>query len=341
MVSVVIPAYNRAHCLPRAVESALSQAAVDVEVLIVDDGSTDATRQMVMDRYGREPRVRYFHQANRGVAAARNLGLRQAGGEFIAFLDSDDRWLPGKLALQVRCLEVVPQAGMVWTDMAAVDEQGRRIHDRYLREMYHAYRRFPTPGDLFAAETVLTDTAPGIHVYSGEIFSQMVLGNLVHTSTVLLTRERASKAGTFREDLRTGEDYGFHLRVCREGVVAFADAVTVEYTVGAADALTRPELALGIARAYLVTLEETLGRDRTRIHLPARQLADCASEAYAWAGEVALYSGLAGEARLMFWRSVSWRPRWRALAFLLLSALPRSVRESLVLAVKRVKAVRP
>ncbi len=80
LVSIIIPTYNRAHCLGRAVESALAQTHADVEVIIVDDGSTDGTRALVHDAYGRDSRVRYFHQDNRGVSAARNLGIPPGQG---------------------------------------------------------------------------------------------------------------------------------------------------------------------------------------------------------------------------------------------------------------------
>src|SRR5437764_10734914 len=94
LVSVVIPSYNRAYIVGQAIESALQQTHRPVEVLVADDGSTDDTRRVV-EGYG--PPVRYFYQPNAGVSAARNLGLRHARGEFIALLDSDDRWLPWKV----------------------------------------------------------------------------------------------------------------------------------------------------------------------------------------------------------------------------------------------------
>jgi glycosyltransferase involved in cell wall biosynthesis len=99
LVSVIIPTYNRAYCLGATVDSALAQTHCEVEVLVVDDGSSDHTREFVLDQYRHEPRVRYLYQENTGVSGARNHGLRAAQGDFIAFLDSDDLWLPWKLEL--------------------------------------------------------------------------------------------------------------------------------------------------------------------------------------------------------------------------------------------------
>lgn len=337
-VSVVIPTYNRAYCLPRAIESALAQQHEPIEILVVDDGSTDETRALVQRLYGDDARVRYVYQSNRGVAAARNEGLRRCRGNLVAFLDSDDRWLPGKLALQLECLRTVPEAGMVWTDMEAVDPSGRVLHPRYLRIMYHAYRWFPKPSDLYDAEHVLPATH-SVRVYSGDIYAPMVLGNLVHTSTVLLRRERWEKVGFFREEFRhAGEDYEFHLRVCREGRVLFADTVTTQYQVGAADRITRPELQWDMATAYITTLHEALERDPDRITLPKETVDENRAGAYAWAARAALDAGRGRDARMMYLRALRLRPlKFSAAKFLLVSLLPAPVRPWLFTTVRQLR----
>ena len=99
-ISVIIPTYNRAHCVTNAIDSVLSQTYQDYEILVVDDGSTDRTRE-VLDSYIRDQKIVYLYQDNRGVSAARNAGIRKASGQWIACLDSDDRWMPDKLKRQV------------------------------------------------------------------------------------------------------------------------------------------------------------------------------------------------------------------------------------------------
>jgi glycosyltransferase involved in cell wall biosynthesis len=328
LVSVLIPTYDRAGLVGRAVESALTQGEA-VEVLVIDDGSRDDTRARLARDYGSDSRVRVLVKDNGGVSSARNLGLRESRGEFVAFLDADDVWLPGKLALQLECLRRFPEAGMIWTDMAAVDGDGRVLHERYLRRMYSAYEHYPTARRLFERglrETQVRD----VDAYCGDVFSPMVLGNLVHTSTVLLRRERLEKVGFFNEDYRTGEDYPFHLKTCREGPVAYADAATVRYAVGLADALTSPEKMLQIALNFLDTFERTLAQDRDRISLPPDVLRTQLADAYAWVGREHLAAGRGGDARAFFIKSLRAEPRdLSRLKPLLAAALPAGLRARL------------
>lgn len=330
-VSIIIPTFNRAHSVTLAIDSVLAQGHAATEILVIDDGSTDTTRARIDERYRGDARVRYVYQPNRGASAARNEGLRRASGQFIAFLDSDDRWLPGKLHLQLACFDAEPEAGMIWTDMQAVDPDGRPLHERYLRRMYHAYGRFPDYRDIFQRETTVPGSNPPVRLYAGNIFSPMVLGSLVHTSTVLLRRERVEKAGYFREDLRKGgEDYPFHLQVCREGDVMFADIATIQYQIGSADALTRPEYQLDRDIAYLDTLDQTLQRDRARITIPEAVLTECRADAYADAARAALDAGSGRLARKFYVTSVRLRPFHAArLGFLAIACLPGFVRRSL------------
>jgi GT2 family glycosyltransferase len=325
---VIIPTYNRARLAVRAVESVLAQDYPQVEALIIDDGSDD-TRQAVNQAFGGNGKVRYLHKTNGGVSSARNLGFREARGEFLAFLDSDDAWLPGKLTLQLECLRHFPEAGMVWSDMAAVDAQGKTLHERYLRKMYSTYQYFPTPRELFAHG--LREARIGeVAAYCGDIFSPMVLGNVVHTSAVLLRSERREKAGFFDESFRTGEDYPFHLKTCSLGPVAYVDAVTLLYTIGAPDALTAPDKLIQISQVFLKTLETTLAREKDRIELPRELVRDRLADTYAWVGDEHLRAGQAAEARPYYIKSLSINPGQLAvLKALAKSFLPASVRDRL------------
>lgn len=124
LVSVVIPTYNRARYLAEAVESVLAQSYPHVEVIIIDDGSTDDT-SAVAARYA--SKVRYVWQPNSERGAARNRGLRLARGEFVAFLDSDDVWMPDKLARDLQLFQRRPEIGLVYSDIRLMDAQGRRL----------------------------------------------------------------------------------------------------------------------------------------------------------------------------------------------------------------------
>jgi hypothetical protein len=191
--------------------------------------------------------------------------------------------------------------------MTAVSESGEILHERYLRKMYSAYGYFPTTKDLFG-KSGLAAEIQGHAAASGDIFSPMVLGNLVHTSTVLLTRERALKAGLFNEAFRTGEDYPFHLETCRQGPVAFVDAVTIRYAIGLADALTAPDKLIQIATHFVQTLESTLEREQDRIQLPRATVQSRLAEAYAWVGHENLKAGNPARARSYFSKSLRANP---------------------------------
>jgi glycosyltransferase involved in cell wall biosynthesis len=139
LVSVVIPSYNRAYCIATTVDSTLAQTHENLEILIVDDGSSDGTRELIEERYRGEPRVRYIYQPNAGVSAARNHGLRLARGQFIALLDSDDIWLPWKVEAQLRCLEALP-GGHIWTD--GRHRSGRQLQTAGTTKYTTSYRKF-------------------------------------------------------------------------------------------------------------------------------------------------------------------------------------------------------
>lgn len=326
LVSVIVPTFNRGYCLNRAVDSVLAQTHANCEVIIVDDGSEDDTAERVQNWYGGRKNVHYLWQENQGVSAARNTGLRAAGGDFIALLDSDDLWLSWKIEAQLACLAALPEAGMIWTDMEAVDPAGMRLHERYLRIMYNAYSYFGE-GELFKNGTTLARLAPhlaapaaDVKVSSGDIFSQMIMGNLVHTSTVLLRRERFEKVKGFDETLKvTGEDYDFHLRTCREGPVAFLDAPSILYQIGGADQLTHPKHMLKMAQNFVQTIEPVIARDRARINLPDSMLRKVIADGHAWVGRESLKMGLRSQARRELAKSLRSEP-WHVKLWLMLVA---------------------
>lgn len=126
LVSVVIPAYNAVRFLPDSIPSVLTQTWTDLELIVVDDGSTDGTAACV--RTFDDPRIRLVSQANRGLAGARNGGIRAARGRYIAFLDADDLWHPEKLARHVQHLQAQPDVGVSYSASALMDDQGRDMH---------------------------------------------------------------------------------------------------------------------------------------------------------------------------------------------------------------------
>ena len=315
LVSVVIPTFNRAYCLARTLDSVLAQTHAELEILLVDDGSTDETAELVRQRYGDEPRLHYITQPNAGVAAARNHGLRLARGEFVALLDSDDFWQPWKIELQLRCMQQFPELGMVWTDMEAIDPNGYVFNRAYIRTMYSTYALFPDDR-LFQRSVPLRSFAPSMEAVVGAaplrigmIFSQMIMGNLVHTSTVLIRRERLEKVVAFDETLRySGEDFDFHLRTCRYGPVGFVDLPTIQYQRGMPDRLTRAEYRIHTATNFLRTIAPLIETARDEIHLPRRMIDGALADAHEWIGELQFEANDMAAARVHLFASI--RHRW-------------------------------
>lgn len=126
MISVVCAVHNGMHYVSEAIESVLAQTNVDLELIIVDDGSTDGTASILVDSRAGDRRVRVITQANRGVAAARNAGMAAARGAFVAFIDADDVWLPSKLERQLELFREDPDLALAFTGYAVTDEQLRR-----------------------------------------------------------------------------------------------------------------------------------------------------------------------------------------------------------------------
>ena len=331
LVSVVIPSYNRAYIVGQAIESVLRQTYSNVEVVVIDDGSTDDTASVVK---AFDERVRYIYQPNAGIAVARNSGIAAARGEFVAFLDSDDVWLPWKLEAQMAVLRQRPEVGMIWTDMTAVTESGDVVEAEYLRTFYRASFKHTRLERICEPAGMLRSFFPGAPkvaashpVYTGEIFSHMFMGNVVHTSTVVVRREWARRVGGFDLEMRpAGEDYDFHFRITRCGPVAFIDAPSILYRVNAADQVTAPHVVVHIARGNLKTVTRTLRNDGASIRLPRRLIRERVAESYAWLGTELLKTGDRRDAARHLWRSLLLRPAQpTTAATLVFCFLPSSV----------------
>jgi hypothetical protein len=219
---------------------------------------------------------------------------------------------------------------MVWSDMAAIGPDGTRRQDRYLRTLYHAYRDVTIEQMLERPATLreLWQGAPAaiadVRVLDGQIISSMILGNLVHTSTVMLRRSWLAELGGFDERLRvSGEDYDFHLRTASLGRVAFVDASTTEYRIGADDQLTASDKTIYIARNNLQTILGALEAVGSRLQIPRRVLRDRMANAYAWLGGEELERGDTASARRALLSSLRFRvDRPRTVVLLLLTLLP-------------------
>jgi glycosyltransferase involved in cell wall biosynthesis len=206
IVSVIIPTYNRAWCLAEAVDSVLAQEFRGFELIVVDDGSIDETPKLLQG-YGDS--IRVLRQENRGVSAGRNAGIAAARGELIAFLDSDDIWLKGKLARQVEFFNQHPEILICQTEELWV-KNGRRVNPG---------RRHRKRG--------------------GMIFEPSLELCLVSPSAVMARRELFDRVGLFDERLPACEDYDLWLRVSRRFPVGLIETPLIVKRGGHRDQLSR------------------------------------------------------------------------------------------------------
>lgn len=191
LVSVVLPVFNAAPYLRQAIDSVLDQNYPNIELIAVDDGSTDGSREILAE-YG--SRLRVVFQHNLGPAAARNLGVRASTGSFVAFLDADDLWLPGKLAGQVRYMLGHPSTKITFGQFAFW-EPG-------------ADGTFPQPHQFLHRP----ETWQIAQELSGWIYVELLEDSVIHIITAMIQREVFDALGGFDESLRGGSDYDFWLR---------------------------------------------------------------------------------------------------------------------------------
>ncbi len=221
-ISVVIPTYNRRHWLPETIQSVLQQTFPPHEVIVVDDGSTDGTGEWLQKAF---PQVRYLWQQQAGPSAARNQGARLATGNWLAFLDSDDRWLPKKLERQVAFLQEHPEFQAVHTNEIWI-RNGRRVNPKKRHQKF-----------------------------GGWIYPQCLPLCIISPSSILLSRELWEWSGGFDESLPACEDYDLWLRITAEHPIGYLEEPLIVKYGGHADQLSRQ---WGLDRYRVRALEKML-----------------------------------------------------------------------------------
>jgi glycosyltransferase involved in cell wall biosynthesis len=205
-VSVIIPTYNRAHLIGEAIDSVLAQTYRDFEVILVDDGSTDNTRD-VLRKY--DGQITYLYQDTQGRSKARNTGIGMATGEYIAFLDSDDVWLPHKLERQVPLLDADLAIGLIHSFTEVIDEHGRLLPEA-------------TSSRLVAYDKALK---------KGYTYEAMSGHCLMFLSTVFIRRECLEAVGPFDPDIPAFEDWDLYLRVALKYRIATIPEPLVRFRI--------------------------------------------------------------------------------------------------------------
>ncbi len=207
LIDVILPTFNRAYCLDRSIASVLAQTHQHLKLFIIDDGSTDETRD-VIQKYLSDPRVHYLVKTNQGVSAARNYGIRQAQAEWIALIDSDDEWLPQKLQTQVSFIHQNPTYNFVHSNEIWI-RSGVRVN---------APKRFDKSNH--------------------DIFQRSLEHCLISPSTVLMKKALCEQHGLFNEEFIVCEDYDLWLKILATEDVGFIEQFLIKKHGGHADQLS-------------------------------------------------------------------------------------------------------
>ena len=217
-VSVIIPVYNCERYIVESLDSVFSQDYPDLEVIVINDGSTDGSLE-ILEQYERP--IFIINQENSGSAVARNAGMAKARGEYIAFLDSDDKWLPGKLKRQVEFLESNLDYGLVYSNWVCwtSNSNGEFID-----------QDFKNQKDSIIISRPL----------SGWLYCDLLQNSIVWTSSVLIRYSLYEKIGTFDTALRRGQDYDYWIRVSRKTKIHKLDGIHAVYRTNSESVTNRP-----------------------------------------------------------------------------------------------------
>ncbi len=226
-VSVIIPTYNSAKFLPETIESVLGQTYQDFELIIIDDGSTDHTKEVIASYLKDHPqKIKYFYQKNSGVSAARNHGMQAAKGSFIAIIDSDDLWFPGRLMEGMKMMDAHPNVGLVHSNVINITEEGKPFN------IISRNKKF----------------------LSGYISDYIFLRKAdILCPTVLFRKECCDRLGGFDHNLATlgCEDRELWIRIAKQYEIAFIDKPLAYYRVRS-DSMSHNIPKMLQARLYVV-----------------------------------------------------------------------------------------
>jgi glycosyltransferase involved in cell wall biosynthesis len=206
LVSIIIPAYNVESYIKNAIESALNQTYKNIEIIVVDDGSTDNTKKII-EPYFKSGKIKYIYQHNKGLSSARNTGIKTAQGEYVALLDSDDEFLPEKIEKQVGFLEARPDCDICYCDIWHFQESSP---DQLLKINYK--------------------------YYSGkEVFKNLLKKNFINPLSVVFRRKVFDKFGYFNENYRRSEDWEYWLGSSYRGTIfCFLPEILAKHRLGMA-----------------------------------------------------------------------------------------------------------
>ncbi|MDF1544723.1 MAG: glycosyltransferase family A protein [bacterium] len=259
-VTVIIPTYNRAHLISRAVESAIRETDSGDEIIIIDDGSKDNTQE-VLKKFGDQ--IRYEKISNRGGGGARNYGVDLATRELIAYLDSDDEWFEGKLNLQKQLMAARKDVLFCFSDIAITTRSGE-IKNNFLKYWHRDPRPWDeilSPGVRFSTIGQLPEKFDDFTVHVGSIYAQTAFSIYTVTSTTVVRREEAGDAIYHADDIPCYEDWIGFGKLAKKGQAAFLNVETAWQHSHSGPRMTDAN-TLTSSTTRLIILERLWGQDK-------------------------------------------------------------------------------
>jgi len=222
-VSVIIPAYNGARYICECIESVLNQTYRHFEIIVIDDGSTDNTRE-VLEPYIRNSSIRYFYQDNAGPGAARNFGIKYAQGSYISFCDQDDWYEKDSLEHRLNLYEKHPELGLVCSDFLTAfmtNDYNEVVYgESYVKEL-NLLERIPN--------ACIETKEKNVYIFNMNVFPEMILAPFVWIGTMMIHKEVFDKVGIFDEKLRWSADTDIQIRISRNYSIGFLNTSTAFY----------------------------------------------------------------------------------------------------------------
>lgn len=274
LVSVVMPTYNRASFLDEAIGSVRDQSWKNWELLLVDDRSTDGTAELVSAMAAREPRIRYLkNDRTPGSGGARNRGIAEAQGDFVAFLDSDDRWYPQHLERVLARFAAHPDVSLVGCDHCRINRASgeRKTASEYMFELIEIWEKDPIARGIMRGDEIRRDIQ---EICRREQFVTFVIAEILwlQTSTVVIRREVFDEVGAFNEQLPRTEDYDLWLRISARFRIGFEPEVLGEFEMTGQDAFKGERYENYEAKRLSSTVDRWLCRVRILRGLSSRRL---------------------------------------------------------------------
>jgi glycosyltransferase involved in cell wall biosynthesis len=275
-VSTIIPTYNRAPLVSRAIRSALAASIPGDEIIVIDDGSTDDTASVVA-AFG--SRVRYLKVPNGGAGKARNIGIAAARKDLIAFLDSDDEWMPDKMQLQRTVMSARPDVLFCFSDFLVKYENGDEER-RYLINWHHDSRSWDEIlglGVPFSTLEPLPQGRADFRVHTGNLAKPLMAALYVFTSSLVVRRDSAGANLRFAEDLPIYEDWEYFGRLALTGNAAFLDCETT-WNHGHTGTRLSDAASLARATAYIQILDRVWGANAAFMEKHGTELRNVVAE---------------------------------------------------------------